>query len=47
MLIMSIYNFVENLIYSDAKKMKCMVKDLYGVLDYCYDSEGNEVEFMN
>lgn len=46
-LILSIYKSIEKSFYSDVKKMKCMLRDIQGILDYCYDCKDDEIEFIH
>lgn len=45
--IICVFNIVKNSHYSDARKMKCMIRDFHGVLDYCYDCENDGLEIVH
>lgn len=44
--VISLCKIVESSIFSDVRKMKCLVRDINGILDYCYDCNGEESKFI-
>lgn len=46
-IIWGILDVIEKISYSNLKKLKYMLRDFNGVLDYCFDSEDYEIEILN
>ncbi len=47
LIVISLCKIVETSNFSDVRKMKCLVRDINGVLDYCYDCKDEEIEFIH
>lgn len=47
LVVIGVSKIVENSLYSDVKKMKCMIRDFHGILDYCFDCENDGLEIVH